>query len=203
MKIICVGLNYASHAEEIGMTREKDPVVFMKPDTALLRGNMPFFIPDWAGQFDYEAELVLRISRLGRHVETRFAHRYYDAIGLGIDFTARDLQAKLAAAGQPWEICKSFDYSAAISDFIPVSEFPDVSNIDFSLSLNGELRQHGNSADMINSFDEIVAYVSRFFSLRIGDLIFTGTPPGVGPVKIGDNIVGKIGERTMLDLRVK
>ena len=203
MKIICVGLNYASHAEEIGMTREKDPVVFMKPDTALLRGNMPFFIPDWDGQFDYEAELVLRISRLGRHVETRFAHRYYDAIGLGIDFTARDLQAKLAAAGQPWEICKSFDNSAAISDFIPVSEFPDVSNIDFSLSLNGELRQHGNSADMINSFDEIVAYVSRFFSLRIGDLIFTGTPPGVGPVKIGDNIVGKIGERTMLDLRVK
>ncbi len=203
MKIICVGLNYPRHADEIGMTTTADPVIFMKPDTALLRENMPFYIPDWAEQFDYETELVFRISRLGRHIEERFANRYYDAVGLGIDFTARDLQRKLTADGKPWEICKSFDYSAAISKFIPLNELPETDKLTFSLKVNGEERQHGVSGDMIHSIDKVIAYVSRYFSLRIGDLIFTGTPVGVGPVHEGDRLEGELCGRKLLDFEIR
>lgn len=203
MKIICVGLNYPSHAGEIGMAQGEDPVVFMKPDTALLRDDMPFYVPDWAKRFDYEAELVFRISRLGRHIEERFASRYYDSVGLGIDFTARDLQSELTAKGRPWEICKAFDYSAAISKFIPLSELPPAGELSFSLKVNGEERQKATAAEMIHSVDKIIAYVSRFFSLRIGDLIFTGTPTGVGPVKEGDRLEGEICGRKMLDFKIR
>lgn len=203
MKIICVGLNYPRHADEIGMHEGEDPVIFMKPDTALLRDNMPFYVPDWAERFDYETELVFRISRLGRHIEERFASRYYDAVGLGIDFTARDTQEALVAKGRPWEICKGFDYSAAISKFIPLSELPPVSDLTFSLKVNGEERQVGKAADMIHSVDKVIAYVSRFFSLRIGDLIYTGTPTGVGPVKEGDRLEGELCGRKLLDFKIK
>lgn len=203
MKIICVGLNYPRHAGEIGMHEDENPVIFMKPDTALLRDNMPFYVPDWAERFDYETELVFRISRLGRHIEERFASRYYDAVGLGIDFTARDLQDSLRAKGQPWEICKAFDYSAAISKFIPLSELPPVSDLTFSLKVNGEERQVGKAGNMIHSVDKVVAYVSRFFSLRIGDLIFTGTPTGVGPVKEGDHLEGELCGQKLLDFKIK
>lgn len=203
MKIICVGLNYASHAGEIGMAEGADPVIFMKPDTALLRDNMPFYVPDWAERFDYEAELVFRVSRLGRHIEERFASRYYDAVGLGIDFTARDTQSELVAKGRPWEICKSFDYSAAVSRLVPLSELPPVQEIEFSLKVNGEERQRAKAGEMTHSIDKIIAYVSRFFSLRMGDLIFTGTPPGVGPVKEGDRIEGEVCGQRLLDFRIK
>ncbi len=203
MKIICVGLNYPRHAEEIDMKRPEEPVIFLKPDTALLRKNSPFYIPDWANRFDYETELVFRISRLGRHIDERFAYRYYDAVGLGIDFTARDLQEKHRAAGLPWEICKAFDYSAAISEFVPIDELPDPKNIHFSMDLNGERRQTGCSADMLFSVNEIIAYVSRFFSLRMGDLIFTGTPTGVGPVKEGDRLTARLEGRELFDFLIK
>lgn len=203
MKIICVGLNYPRHADEVGMRPTSDPVIFMKPDTALLRDNNPFYVPDWAERFDYELELVFRISRLGRHIEERFAHRYYDAVGLGVDFTARDTQERLMAEGRPWEICKAFDYSAAISKFIPLSELPPVPELRFGLDVNGQKRQTGVAGQMIHSIDAIVAYVSRFFSLRIGDLIFTGTPTGVGPVREGDRLTATLEGRTMLDFLIK
>ena len=183
------------------MSRPSEPVIFMKPDTALLKDNNPFYVPDWAAQFDYELELVVRICRLGRHIEQQFANRYYDAIGLGIDFTARDLQRSLVENGRPWEVCKSFDYSAAVSKFIPREELPQ--DVSFYLDVNGQKRQEGRSADMIFSVDEIIAYVSRFFSLRIGDLIFTGTPVGVGPVKEGDRLTAYLEGRKMMDFLVK
>ncbi len=203
MKIICVGLNYARHAEELRMKQNADPLIFMKPDTALLRPGVPFFVPDWAERFDYELELIFRISRLGRYIDERFAHRYYDAVGLGIDFTARDLQEKLVEAGQPWEICKSFDQSAAISDFVDKNKVDDIGNLNFRLLQNGEEKQRGNSCEMIHSIDKIIAYVSRFFTLRIGDIIFTGTPPGVGGVNIGDRLEGYLGDEKLLDIKIK
>lgn len=201
MKIICVGLNYPRHAEEINMRRPEEPVVFMKPDTALLKDNNPFYIPDWAGQFDYELEVVARICRLGRHIEKQFAHRYYDALGLGIDFTARDLQRSLVENGRPWEVCKSFDYSAAVSKFVAKEELP--LNVGFHLDVNGERRQEGNTGDMLFSIDEIISYVSRYFSLRIGDLIFTGTPVGVGPVRQGDRLTAYMEGTQMMDFLIK
>ena len=212
MKIICVGMNYPQHTEELGAMQPtargtsggKEPTIFMKPDTALLRGGMPFFIPDWAERFDYECELVYRISRLGRCIEPRFAHRYYDAVGLGIDFTARDLQERQRSEGLPWEISKGFDQSAAISPrFISMSDIADARDIRFELRVNGELRQSGTSGEMTHGIDEIISYVSRYFSLRIGDLIFTGTPAGVGPVKIGDRLTGTINGQEMLDFMIK
>ncbi len=204
MKIICVGLNYPRHADEIAMRpADAEPTIFLKPDTALLRNNDPFYIPDWAQRFDYECELVFRICRLGRHIEKRFAHRYYDAVGLGIDFTARDLQDRLVKDGRPWEVCKAFDYSAAISSFIPLSELPPIPDIHFSLDINGERRQEATANQMIFSIDDIIAYVSQFFSLRMGDLIYTGTPTGVGPVKEGDRLVASLEGRTLLDFEIK
>ena len=204
MKIICVGLNYPSHADEIGMRpADAEPTIFLKPDTALLRNNDPFYIPDWANRFDYETQLVFRISRLGRHIDERFAHRYYDAVGIGIDFTARDLQDRLVREGRPWEICKAFDYSAAISPFIPLAELPPVADLHFCLTVNGEKRQETAASQMIFSIDRIIAHVSRYFSLRMGDLIFTGTPTGVGPVSEGDRLTATLEGRTMLDFEIK
>lgn len=203
MKIICIGLNYPNHADEIEMKRPDEPIVFLKPDSAILRVNNPFFIPDFANQFDYETEIVVRINRLGKSIDKRFANRYYDEIGIGIDFTARDLQRKLRNQGESWEKAKAFDNSAAISEFISKEEFTDVQNIDFHLDINGETRQQGNTRNMLFSIDEIIAYVSQFFTLKIGDLIYTGTPTGVGPVKIGDRLQAYIGERMMMDFLIK
>jgi 2-keto-4-pentenoate hydratase/2-oxohepta-3-ene-1,7-dioic acid hydratase in catechol pathway len=203
MKIICIGLNYASHAKEMNIEKPSEPVVFMKPDSAILRVNNPFFIPDFAKEFHYETELVVRINRLGRHIEPQFAHRYYDEIGIGIDFTARDLQLELMAKGQSWEKAKAFDSSAAISEFVSKEKFADMQNINFHLDINGERRQTGNSSDMIFSIDELISYVSQFFTLKIGDLIYTGTPAGVGPVKIGDRLQAYIEDEKMMDFLIK
>ena len=202
MKFICVGLNYAQHIGEMQMSRPEEPVVFMKPESALLRNNNPFFVPEWAQQFDFETEIIVRIDRLGRGIQPKFAHRYYSEIGLGIDFTARDLQKKLMAAGQPWEVAKAFDGSA-VSNFISKDLFASVQNIDFHLDVNGECRQQGNTRDMLFSIDEIIAHVSKYFMLKQGDVIFTGTPAGVGPVKINDRLQGYIEDRLMLDFEVK
>lgn len=203
MKIICVGLNYQQHVDELNMARPTEPVIFLKPDSSILRVNTPFFIPDFANEFHYETEIVARICRVGRHIDVRFAHRYYDQIGIGIDFTARDLQRELVSHGLPWERAKAFDQSAAISPFMPKTDFADVQNIDFHLEINGELRQQGNTRDMIFSIDELVSYVSRYFTLKIGDLIYTGTPVGVGPVKINDRLQAFIGDKKMMDFLIK
>lgn len=203
MKIICVGLNYQQHVDELKMARPTEPVIFLKPDSSILRVNTPFFIPDFANEFHYETEIVARICRVGRHIDVRFAHRYYDQIGIGIDFTARDLQRELVSHGLPWERAKAFDQSAAISPFLPKTDFADVQNIDFHLEINGELRQQGNTRDMIFSIDELVSYVSRYFTLKIGDLIYTGTPVGVGPVKINDRLQAFIGDKKMMDFLIK
>lgn len=203
MKIICVGLNYQQHVDELNMARPTEPVIFLKPDSSILRVNTPFFIPDFANEFHYETEIVARICRVGRHIDVRFAHRYYDQIGIGIDFTARDLQRELVSHGLPWERAKAFDQSAAISPFMPKTDFADVQNIDFHLEINGELRQKGNTRDMIFSIDELVSYVSRYFTLKIGDLIYTGTPVGVGPVKINDRLQAFIGDKKMMDFLIK
>jgi 2-keto-4-pentenoate hydratase/2-oxohepta-3-ene-1,7-dioic acid hydratase in catechol pathway len=203
MKIICIGRNYAEHAKELGNAVPAEPVFFCKPDSALLPKGNPFFIPDWTSDVHYEVELVLRIDRLGKHISKDFAPRYYGAIGLGIDFTARDVQEELKKKGLPWEKAKGFDGSAVVSaDFIPVEEF-EKSNIHFSLQKNGETVQSGNSSDMIFDFDAIIAYVSQYMTLKIGDLIFTGTPSGVGKVAPGDELTGFLGERTMFHVKVK
>lgn len=204
MKIIAVGMNYAEHNKELKETfTYTEPVLFTKPESALVREGKPFFIPDFASRFEYETEVVVRICRMGKDISERFAGRYYNEVSLGIDFTARDLQEEFRANGRPWEICKAFDYSAAISKFIPLSELPPLSDLTFSLKVNGEERQMGRAGDMIHSVDKVIAYVSRFFSLRIGDLIFTGTPTGVGPVKEGDRLEGEICGRGLLDFWVK
>jgi len=203
MKIICIGRNYAEHAKELGNAVPAEPVFFCKPDSALLPKGNPFFIPDWTTDIHYEVELVLRIDRLGKHISKDFAPRYYGAIGLGIDFTARDVQEELKKKGLPWEKAKGFDGSAVVSaDFIPVEEFKK-SNIHFSLQKNGETVQSGNSSDMIFDFDAIIAYVSQYMTLKIGDLIFTGTPSGVGKVAPGDELTGFLGERQMFQVKVK
>lgn len=203
MKIIGVGLNYVNHAKEFGGDVPKEPVIFLMPETALITRNLPFFYPDFSSQIEYEVELVVKISRLGKNIPEKFAHRYYDEIGIGIDFTARDLQRQAGAAGLPWTISKGFDGAAPIGTFVNKAELGDLNNINFSLEKNGQLVQQGNSADMLFSFDALIAYISRFFTIKIGDLIFTGTPSGVGPVKIGDNLVARIGDRELLNFNVR
>ena len=206
MKIICIGRNYRRHIEELGNDRQNraEPVFFLKPDTALLRNNDPFYIPDFSQQVDYECELVVRIDRLGKCIDRRFAHRYYNEVGLGIDFTARDIQRRAIAEGLPWTAAKGFDRSAAISPvFVPVSELRNADDIHFGLSVDGEVRQQGSTAEMIFGIDEIIEYVSRFMTLRTGDLIFTGTPEGVGPVKRGNNIKAELEGRLLLDFDIK
>ncbi|CAK7064586.1 MAG: putative protein YcgM [Parabacteroides sp.] len=204
MKIIAVGMNYAAHNKELHHTLElSEPTIFMKPDSSLLKDGKPFFIPDFSSEIHYETEIVVKIDRLGKNIAERFAHRYYNEITVGIDFTARDLQSKLRANGLPWEISKAFDNSAVIGDFIPVSRVEDVNAIPFHLDINGNKVQEGNTRDMLFPIDKIIAYVSRFFTLKIGDLIYTGTPVGVGPVKIGDQLQGYVGNEKLLDFFVR
>lgn len=203
MKIICIGRNYAEHAKEMNSAVPEVPMFFMKADTSLLRPGTPFFYPNFSSDIHFECELVVKINKVGKNIATKFAHKYYDEIGLGIDFTARDLQQKCKEKGHPWEIAKSFEGSAAISkQFIPKGEL-DLDNIEFSLNLNDNTVQNGSSSDMIFSIDEIISYISKFMTLKKGDLIYTGTPSGVGPVQIGDVLYGKIGDRDMFEVRIK
>ena len=204
MKIFAIGLNYESHNKEMKRSFEAaEPVVFMKPDTALLRNGNPFFMPDFSNNIEYEGEVVIKINRLGKNIAEKFAHRYFDEITVGVDFTARDVQMKQKELGLPWEIAKSFDGSAPIGEFINKADIGDVNNLNFSLNLNGNAVQQGNSGDMIHSFDKIIAYISKFFTLKIGDLIFTGTPAGVGTISIDDHITGYIEDRKLLDFKIK
>ena len=204
MKIIAVGKNYREHALEFDGTGEKPavPIIFMKPDSAIIKNGKHFYVPDFLGQIDYEAEIVVRINKLGKSIPARFAHRYYDAITVGIDFTARDMQRRLIAAGEPWDMSKGFDGSAVLGEFRPVEQY-DVNNIDFSLTINDEVVQSANSSQMLFPVDEVIAYVSRFCTLKTGDLIFTGTPAGAGPVQIGTHLKGYIGEDKVLDFHVR
>lgn len=205
MKIIAVGMNYAAHNKELSETFivPENPVIFMKPDSALLKAGKPFFIPDFSQRIEYETELVIRISRLGKNIAARFASRYYDAVTLGIDFTARDMQQQLRSKALPWELCKAFDDSAAIGTFIDVAAVGNISALDFRLDIDGTTVQQANTADMLFTIDRIIEYVSQFCTLKIGDLIFTGTPKGVGPVSIGQHLKGFIGETKVLDLHIK
>ncbi len=204
MKIICIGRNYADHAKELKNEIPEEPIFFLKPDSALLINNRPFYYPFISDDVQYETELVIRISRVGKNIQEEYASDYYDAIGLGIDFTARDIQKKCIKNGLPWEIAKGFDRSAPIGEeFLSKDEFKDVKNIDFSLKINGEVVQKGNSKDVIFSFDRVISYISKFMTLKMGDLIFTGTPAGVGQVKIGDRLEGYIGEEKMFDFKVR
>jgi 2-keto-4-pentenoate hydratase/2-oxohepta-3-ene-1,7-dioic acid hydratase in catechol pathway len=204
MKIICIGRNYVAHTEELNNEIPEEPVFFMKPDSALLRNNDPFYIPEWTNEVHHEIELVLRVCRLGKNIETRFAHRYYDEIGIGVDFTARDVQNELKKKGLPWEKAKAFDRAAVISTtFFPVAIFPTPETIRFKLNINGQTVQEGNSGLMIFGFDEIISHISKYMTLKIGDLIYTGTPAGVGPVKIGDRLEGYLEDKKLLDFVVK
>jgi len=203
MKIICIGRNYVDHAKELNNPVPKIPVFFMKPDSALVIRNRPFFYPEFSKDVHHELEVVLKISRLGRSIQEKFASRYYSEIALGVDFTARDLQREMKEKGLPWEIAKGFDYSAPVSAFFPVSELGDIHKLDFSLKLNGKLVQQGNTKDLIFSFEKIISYVSQFITLKTGDLIFTGTPAGVGPVQINDHLEAFIGDKQVMDFYVK
>jgi len=203
MKIFAIGQNYVEHNKELNSKNPTEPVVFMKPDTALLKNNKPFYIPDFTKELHYETELIVKINRLGKNIDSAFSNRYYAEIGLGVDFTARDLQRKLKAEGKPWEISKAFDNSAVIGNFLPVSEFSDIQNIQFRMDLNAKTVQNGNSSEMIFKINELVAYVSRFFTIKIGDILFTGTPVGVGQVAIGDRLEGFIFDKKMFDFCIK
>lgn len=215
MKIICIARNYSEHAAEMGGTsscgaRRADgasqycPYFFLKPDSALLLKNQPFFYPEFSHEVEYEVEVVVRIDRVGKSIEERFAHKYYTSVALGIDFTARDLQREAKAKGLPWTLSKGFDGSAALSDFVPLDELGgDIQNLDFSLSRNGEIVQRGNTRDMLCSVDRMISYISDFMLLRTGDLIYTGTPAGVGPVSFGDTLEGQLQGRNILTCRVK
>lgn len=204
MKIIAVGMNYALHNKELGHTLvNKEPVIFMKPDSAILKDGKPFYIPNFANVFHYETELVVRICRLGKNIAPRFAHRYYDAVTVGIDFTARDLQTELRNEGKPWELSKGFDNSAALGTFVPLSNYADVQQLNFKLTIDDTEVQHGFTGDMLFRIDDIIAYVSQFVTLKIGDLLFTGTPSGVGPVKIGQHLQGWLEEEKLLDFYIR
>jgi acylpyruvate hydrolase len=203
MKIICIGHNYVKHIKELNNAIPEEPVFFMKPDSSLLLSNKDFYIPGFSNEIHHEVELVIKINRLGKSIEARFAHRYYDEIGLGVDFTARDIQRQLVVKGLPWEKAKAFDSAAVLGKFIPKEELGDLGNIDFSLKKNQVVVQQGNSNDMLFSFDTIIAHLSQFVTLKIGDLIYTGTPSGVGTVHIDDRLEGYIGEKKMFDFMVK
>lgn len=204
MKIICIGRNYIEHAKELKNPVPEEPVFFLKPDTALLIRNRPFFHPFFSEDIHYEAEIVLRICKVGKNLQEKYAHTYYQEIGIGIDFTARDLQEKCKEKGLPWEIAKGFDFSAPLSDeFIPKEEFSDLSDINFHLDLNGKTVQNGNTRDMIFTFDHLITHVSQFITLRIGDLLFTGTPAGVGKVKVGDRLEAYIEGQKLLAFDIK
>lgn len=203
MKIICIGLNYKSHIQELKCETPEKPLFFLKPETSMILRNRPFFLPDFSNDIHYEVELLVKINKVGKFIQKRFAHTYYDEIGLGIDFTARDIQQEAMAKGLPWELSKAFDGSAIIGNFLPKSQFADLQNINFHLQKNEKIVQKGNSADMLFEIDDIIAYVSQFITLKIGDIIFTGTPVGVGRVDINDRLQGFIEEQKMFDFRVK
>lgn len=203
MKIICIGLNYRKHAGEMDWPVPLEPVVFLKPDSSLLKNNKPFFLPDFSDNIHYEVEVVIKISKLGKGIAAKFAHRYYDEVTLGIDITARDIQSRQAKAGMPWELSKCFDGAAPIGSFVPVTGLKDMRDIEFSLEINGKVVQKSNTSDMIFGFNEIIEYVSKFFTLKTGDLIFTGTPSGVGQLKKNDNLVAYLGNKPVLDFLIK
>lgn len=203
MKIICIGRNYADHIKELDNAKPTDPVIFLKPDTAILLKKQPFFIPEFSNEVHHEVELLVRINKIGKHIDQKFAHKYYDEIGLGIDFTARDLQAELKEKGLPWEKAKAFDGSAVIGKFIEKEQFKDVNNINFSLERNGNTVQNGNSMLMMWKIDALIEYISKYFTLKIGDIIFTGTPAGVGKVEANDVLKGFIEETEMFSIKVK
>jgi 2-keto-4-pentenoate hydratase/2-oxohepta-3-ene-1,7-dioic acid hydratase in catechol pathway len=203
MKIICVGRNYAAHAKELNNAVEEEPVIFLKPDTALLSNNQDFYLPDFSNDIHYETEVVVKINKAGKHIDEKFAHRYYDSISLGIDFTARDLQSMLKAKGLPWERAKAFDGSAVIGSFLPLADVGMMSDLNFSMNLNGQQVQSANTSEMVFSVDKVIAFVSRFITLKTGDLIYTGTPQGVGKVNVGDNLVGFLGDKELFNFMVK
>lgn len=203
MKIICIGRNYAEHAKELKNEIPTEPVWFMKPDTALLKDGEAFYLPDFSNDIHHEIEIVIKINKVGKHIEEQFAYKYYDEIGLGIDFTARDLQAKCKEKGLPWEKAKAFDGSAPIGKFIKKDQLGDLNSLNFELKINGESRQLGNTQDLLFSFDKVISYVSKFVTLKVGDLIYTGTPEGVGPVKIGDKLQGFMKGDLLLEFDVK
>ena len=203
MKIICIGLNYRKHALELGWPLPDEPVVFLKPDSSILKNNKPFFLPDFSIDIHYEVEVVIKISKLGKGISAKFAHRYYDEITLGIDITARDLQNKLRTSGMPWELSRCFDGAAPIGNFIPVTDRTNMANLDFRLEINDKVVQNGNTSDMIFGINQIIEYVSKFFTLKTGDLIFTGTPPGVGQLRRNDNLVAFLGDEQVLDFMIK
>ena len=204
MRIFAIGRNYVEHIEELNNQRPDEPIIFTKPDTALLLKNEPFYFPDFSKDIHHEVELVVKISKKGKNIQEKFAHKYYESIGLGIDFTARDLQSKLKEKGLPWDIAKGFDRSAPLSSkFIYVRDIENMKSINFSLQVNGVERQRGNSSLMLFSFDYIISYLSRFFTLRKGDLIYTGTPKGVGPIQIGDRITAFFEDEKLLDFEIK
>lgn len=203
MKIICIGLNYRKHALELGWTIPDEPVVFLKPDSSILKNNKPFFLPDFSVNIHYEVEVVIKISKLGKGISAKFAPRYFDEVTLGIDITARDLQSRLKASGMPWELSKCFDGAAPIGNFIPVTDKMNMANLHFRLEINDKVVQKGNTSDMIFGFNEIVEYVSRYFTLKTGDLIFTGTPPGVGQLHKNDNLIAYLGDEPLLDFLIK
>jgi 2-keto-4-pentenoate hydratase/2-oxohepta-3-ene-1,7-dioic acid hydratase in catechol pathway len=203
MKIFGIGRNYGAHAQELNNPVPVEPIVFMKPDTALVKGNKPFFYPDFSSDVHHELEIVIRICRVGKNISEQFADRYFEELTVGIDFTARDIQQRSKEKGLPWETAKSFDNSAPVGVFVPKSGFPDVHQINFGLLLNDKMVQTGNTSGMIFTFEYLIAYVSRYFTLQMGDLIFTGTPAGVGPVKPGDHLVANIEGNVLLDFDVK
>ena len=205
MKIFAVGMNYLQHNKELdgALYIPEEPVIFTKADSALLKDHKPFFIPDWSTRVDYETEIVVRICRLGKSIPEKFAHRYYDAVTVGIDFTARDLQQRLRSEGKPWELCKGFDGSAVIGEWVDKSVLGDVQNLPFRLDINGATVQQGCTADMLYTIDRLIAYISRFFTLKTGDLLYTGTPVGVGPVHIDDHLEGYLMQQKVLEFNCK
>lgn len=203
MKVIAIGRNYAAHAKELNNPLPSSPVIFLKPDTAVLKDNKPFYIPDFSSDIHYELEVVLKVCKEGKHIAEKFAANYFDEVGLGIDFTARDIQNIHKEKGLPWELAKAFDNSAAISHFIPKSQIEDLNNLQFELKINGETRQNGNTKNILFSFEKIIAFVSQYITLKKGDLIFTGTPEGVGQVHQGDKLEAWIGQEQFLNFDVK
>jgi 2-keto-4-pentenoate hydratase/2-oxohepta-3-ene-1,7-dioic acid hydratase in catechol pathway len=203
MKLICIGRNYAQHISELKSEKPSEPVVFLKPDTAILLNHQPFFIPDFSNEVHYEVEVLVKINRVGKYIDSKFAHKYYEQIGLGIDFTARDLQQELKGKGLPWEKSKAFDGSAVIGNWVSKSNYDNLNNISFSLLKNNKIVQSSTTGDMLWGIDEIIAYVSQYFTLKIGDIIFTGTPSGVGKVQSNDSLKGYIGEEEFFSIKVK
>ena len=203
MKIIAIGRNYAEHIKELNNERPDEPVIFTKPETAILKDGEPFYYPDFSQDVHHEVEIIVKISKMGKNIEEKFAHKYYDEIGIGIDFTARDIQSKLKAKGLPWDLAKGFNGSSPISEFVDKSKYTDLTNLNFHLDVNGTLRQEGNTSMMLYPIDTIIAFISRYFTLKTGDIIFTGTPAGVASVKVGDTLSCFIEDEKMLEFEVK